>query len=108
MNQLIKLHSVSFSGTSCNSEVIFFQFYLLLAQIKWLNEYNARIRTMVGEELKNQYNMQTFYWMINNTMHVKEYFTESEFRALTSQSNFLHFERLICAVTLIVTMLNLI
>lgn len=35
---------------------------------------------MVGEELKTQYNMQAFYWMINKTMHVIEYYPESEYR----------------------------
>lgn len=74
-------------------------------QIKWLNEYNARIRTMVGEELKVQYNMQTFYWMINNTMHVKEYFTESEYRALRSQSHFIHFGQWTCIFAVIITLL---
>lgn len=60
---------------------------------------------MIGEELKNEYNMQTFYWMINNTMHVKEYFTESEFRASTSQSSFIHFGQWICVVAVFVTLL---
>lgn len=59
----------------------------------------------VGEELKKQYNMQTFYWMMDNTMHVKEYFTESEYRARTSQSNFIHFRQWTCVVTAIVTLL---
>lgn len=77
----------------------------LFQQIKWLNDYNARIRIMVGEELKKQYSMQSFYWMMNNTMHVKEYFTESEYRARTSQSNFIHFGQWMCIVTLIVTLL---
>lgn len=49
-------------------------------QKKWLNQYNARIRTEVGDELKAQFNMQAFYWMMNKTMHVIEYYPESEYR----------------------------
>lgn len=60
---------------------------------------------MVGEELKNQYAMQAFYWMMNNTMHVKEYFTESEYRARESHANFIHFGQWACAVLPIVTLL---
>lgn len=74
-------------------------------QIRWLNEYNARIRMMVGEELKNQYNMQAFYWMINQTMHVKEYFTESEYRALRSNTNHLEVTPWSCIVVLIIAAL---
>lgn len=60
---------------------------------------------MVGDELKKQYSMPAFYWMMNNTMHVKEYFTESEYRARTSQSNSINFGHWICVVTPIVTLL---
>lgn len=49
-------------------------------QKRWLNEYNARIRTLVGEELKAQLNMQAFYWMMNKTKHIIEYYPESEYR----------------------------
>lgn len=48
--------------------------------------------------------MQTFYWMMDNTMHVKEYFTESEFRERTSQSNVIHVQQWICAVTAVITL----
>lgn len=76
-----------------------FPLFCLLQQIQWLNDYNARVRIMVGEELKKQYSMESFYWMMNNTMHVKEYFTESEYRARTSQSNFIHFGQWMSVVT---------
>lgn len=56
------------------------RFLFDLWQKQWLNEYNARIRTLVGEELKSQSNMQAFYWMINKTTHIIEYFPESEYR----------------------------
>lgn len=45
-----------------------------------LNDYNAKIRTKVGEELKAQLNMQAFYWMMNKTAHIIEYLPESEYR----------------------------
>lgn len=47
---------------------------------RWLNDYNARIRDLVGEELKTQMNMQAFYWMMNKTRHIIEYYPESEYR----------------------------
>ncbi|XP_031640663.1 xaa-Pro aminopeptidase 1 [Contarinia nasturtii] len=53
---------------------------LNIEEKRWLNEYNARVRSLVGEELKSQYNMQAFYWMINKTKHVIEYYPESEYR----------------------------
>lgn len=54
---------------------------LLSSQEKrWLNEYNAKIREFVGEELKKQLKMQAFYWMMNKTKHVIEYLPEEEYR----------------------------
>ena len=44
-----------------------------------LNAYNAKIRTLVGEELKRQNNMNAFYWMMNKTGYIKEYLPEDEF-----------------------------
>lgn len=32
---------------------------------RWLNDYNARIREHVGEELKKRNRMNAFYWMMN-------------------------------------------
>ncbi|XP_055375042.1 xaa-Pro aminopeptidase 2 isoform X2 [Condylostylus longicornis] len=54
---------------------------------RWLNIYNAKIREHVGEELKRQGNMQAFYWMMNKTGHIKEYFPEEEYRYYGSLSN---------------------
>lgn len=48
---------------------------------RWLNEYNAKIREFVGEELKKQTKMQAFYWMMNKTKHVIEYLPEKEYRS---------------------------
>lgn len=59
--------------------ILIFRF-LTRKQKRWLNEYNARIRTLVGEELKAQLNMQAFYWMMNKTRHIIEYYPESEYR----------------------------
>ncbi|KAM7362827.1 xaa-Pro aminopeptidase 2 [Cochliomyia hominivorax] len=50
---------------------------------RWLNEYNAKIRQYVGDELKRQGNMQAFYWMMNKTRHIREYLPEEEYRAAT-------------------------
>lgn len=95
-------------------EIIFFRFlsniFQLLFQIslqlqkRWLNEYNARIRTLVGEELKLQFNMQAFYWMMNKTMHVIEYYPESEYR-LRGDSDSIRITPWICIVALILLLL---
>ncbi|XP_055589839.1 uncharacterized protein LOC129742016 [Uranotaenia lowii] len=42
-------------------------------QIKWLNDYNARIRQQVGEELKRKQKMDAFYWMMNKTRNIPEH-----------------------------------
>ncbi|KAK4883140.1 hypothetical protein RN001_006459 [Aquatica leii] len=39
---------------------------------KWLNNYNARIRNLVGTELKKQNATDAFYWMMDNTQHIPE------------------------------------
>ncbi|KAL9900653.1 xaa-Pro aminopeptidase 2 isoform 1-T2 [Glossina fuscipes fuscipes] len=54
---------------------------------RWLNEYNAKIRELVGDELKRQGNMQAFYWMMNKTRHIREYLPEEEYRAATGTGN---------------------
>lgn len=46
---------------------------------KWLNGYNARIRQLVGSELKRTHKMDAFYWMMNKTRHVPEYVSETDF-----------------------------
>lgn len=62
---------------------------LLSSQEKrWLNEYNAKIREFVGEELKKQLRMQAFYWMMNKTKHVIEYLPEEEYRRSDSRVTF--------------------
>ncbi|KFB44673.1 AGAP004109-PA-like protein [Anopheles sinensis] len=45
---------------------------LSVPEIKWLNGYNARIRELVGSELKRMHKMDAFYWMMNKTSHVCE------------------------------------
>ncbi|KAJ4433963.1 hypothetical protein ANN_16282, partial [Periplaneta americana] len=40
---------------------------------QWLNDYNAKIRTMVGTELLRQRRMKGFYWMMNKTGYISEY-----------------------------------
>lgn len=54
--------------------------FVCMLQKRWLNDYNARIRELVGDELKAQMNMQAFYWMMNKTSHIIEYYPESEYR----------------------------
>ncbi|CAD6994422.1 xaa-Pro aminopeptidase 2 [Ceratitis capitata] len=48
---------------------------------RYLNEYNAKVRELVGGELKRQGNMQAFYWMMNKTRHIREYLPEEDYRA---------------------------
>lgn len=47
---------------------------------RWLNDYNARVRELVGEELKKRTRMHAFYWMMNKTRHVIEYLPEAEYK----------------------------
>ncbi|KAH8278826.1 hypothetical protein KR018_010057 [Drosophila ironensis] len=49
-----------------------------------LNEYNAKIRNVVGDELKQLGNMRAFYWMMNKTRHIREYLPEDEYRTATA------------------------
>lgn len=60
--------------------ITFFHLFCVAEQKRWLNEYNARIRTLVGKELKAQLHMQAFHWMMNKTAHIIEYYPESEYR----------------------------
>ncbi|KAL7023026.1 hypothetical protein ACKWTF_012476 [Chironomus riparius] len=57
---------------------------LSLNEKKWLNQYNARIREVVGDELKRQFKMPAFYWLMNHTEHIREYLTEDEYRKSSS------------------------
>lgn len=50
-----------------------------LFQRKWLNDYNTRIRDIVGEELKKRSLMRAFYWMMNHTRHIPVILPESEY-----------------------------
>lgn len=52
---------------------------LSVPEKKWLNGYNARIRQLVGSELKRMHKMDAFYWMMNKTRHVPEFVSESEY-----------------------------
>uniref|UniRef100_A0A8D8AK84 Xaa-Pro aminopeptidase 2 n=1 Tax=Culex pipiens TaxID=7175 RepID=A0A8D8AK84_CULPI len=47
-------------------------------EVKWINDYNARIRTLVGEELKRKQKMDAFYWMMNKTRNVPEYRSDAD------------------------------
>ncbi|KAI4460310.1 xaa-pro aminopeptidase 1 [Holotrichia oblita] len=38
--------------------------------IRWLNDYNSKIREYVGKELKNQGEVEAFYWMMKRTEHI--------------------------------------
>ncbi|GLV45292.1 uncharacterized protein CBL_05392 [Carabus blaptoides fortunei] len=40
---------------------------------RWLNDYNTRIRSFVGAELKKQKKMSAFYWMMEKTKNIPEY-----------------------------------
>jgi len=39
-------------------------------QLEWLNNYNAMVRTKVGEELKRQNRMRAFHWLMSKTRHI--------------------------------------
>ncbi|KAK5650517.1 hypothetical protein RI129_001546 [Pyrocoelia pectoralis] len=39
---------------------------------RWLNNYNAKIRRLIGAELKRQNATDAFYWMMDNTQHIPE------------------------------------
>lgn len=39
-------------------------------QVKWLNNYNAKVRTKVGQELKSQNQMRAFHWLVSKTRHI--------------------------------------
>ncbi|XP_044736863.1 xaa-Pro aminopeptidase ApepP-like [Chrysoperla carnea] len=40
---------------------------------RWLNTYNERIRKLVGAELKKEFRMKGFYWMMKHTKYIPEY-----------------------------------
>jgi C-terminal region of peptidase_M24 len=83
---------------------------LLTAQERmWLNEYNANIREVVGDELKKQNKMDTFYWMMNQTEYIPQYLSEKEYLKSASsrhQVNIL-FTFLIVGLLFAVNSLNL-
>ncbi|XP_016961280.1 xaa-Pro aminopeptidase 2 [Drosophila biarmipes] len=60
---------------------------LSAAEKRLLNEYNAKIRINVGDELKRLGNMRAFYWMMNKTRHIREYLPEDEYRSATGGSS---------------------
>lgn len=49
----------------------------MMLQRRWLNNYNIRIRTLIGSELKRRKNMDAFYWMMGKTKHIPEHGTYS-------------------------------
>ncbi|EDW97136.1 probable Xaa-Pro aminopeptidase P [Drosophila yakuba] len=57
---------------------------LSAAEKRLLNEYNAKIRNDIGDELKRLGNMRAFYWMMNQTRHIREYLPEDEYRSATA------------------------
>ncbi|BFF90822.1 xaa-Pro aminopeptidase 2 [Drosophila madeirensis] len=52
-----------------------------------LNDYNAKIRDEIGNELKRLGNMRAFYWMMNKTRHIREYLPEDEYRSAIESSS---------------------
>lgn len=40
---------------------------------QWLNDYNTKVRTLVGAELKRQHRMKGFYWMMDKTGYISEH-----------------------------------
>ncbi|KAH8353869.1 hypothetical protein KR084_009818 [Drosophila pseudotakahashii] len=63
---------------------------LSAAEKRLLNEYNAKIRNDVGDELKRLGNMRAFYWMMNKTRHIREYLPEDEYRSATGGGSGVH------------------
>lgn len=55
-------------------------------EIKWINDYNTRIRQLVGDELKRKQKMEAFYWMMNKTRNIPEYRSEADYGAAGSVS----------------------
>lgn len=41
-------------------------------QRRWLNQYNSRIRQLVGAELKKQNRSEAFFWMMEKTKYIPE------------------------------------
>lgn len=79
---------------------------LLSSQEKrWLNEYNAKIREFVGEELKKQTKMQAFYWMMNKTKHVIEYLPEKEYRNKNTASSLATLSAILGALLIITSLI---
>lgn len=44
-----------------------------LPQRRWLNQYNRRIRELVGAELKRTLRTKTFFWMMEKTRSIPEW-----------------------------------
>jgi len=55
-----------------------------LAQRRWLNDYNRKVRSVVGEELKRQGKMEGFRWMMERTGHYSEGCSSSSYHADSS------------------------
>ena len=44
----------------------------IILQIRWINNYNRRIRDEVGPELKRRLKMDAFNWMLKKTATIPE------------------------------------
>ncbi|KAJ6624808.1 Xaa-Pro aminopeptidase 2, partial [Pseudolycoriella hygida] len=67
---------------------------------RWLNKYNAAIRHTVGEELKKKLSTNAFFWMMNQTGHIIEYFPESEYRKHNNANSQWHWSLLSMAIAI--------
>ncbi|EDV42231.1 uncharacterized protein Dana_GF17113, isoform B [Drosophila ananassae] len=70
-----------------------------------LNEYNAKIRNVIGDELKQLGNMRAFYWMMNKTRHIREYLPEDEYRSATAGGETYRSYQPLVALLLLITVI---
>lgn len=70
-----------------------------------LNEYNAKIRNVIGDELKQLGNMRAFYWMMNKTRHIREYLPEDEYRSATAGGGTYRCYQPLIGLLLLITMI---
>lgn len=53
----------------------------------------------MGDELKRQFKMPAFYWLMNQTEHIREFITESEYRNNSSHQLGINFMLIILIVS---------
>lgn len=71
-NIILALHLItSKTYPYSNETVLFCDKQFTFFQITWLNQYNERIRKIVGPELRSQGLMDVYYWMLNKTIHME-------------------------------------